>query len=103
MQNRRNFKVKRNSISQLQKTIQDFKNTQTEVKALHGRVEEAINKSFNAEKTDTNYIFLYFVKNTLPVGMIRLLFAVISGQLGFHFGGAEFPCCLLIKRCSSDI
>ncbi len=72
------LKLKETQSPQLNKTIQDFKNTQTEVKALHARVEEAINNSnYNAEKTDTNYIFLYFVKNTLPVGMIGLLFAVI--------------------------
>ncbi|QIY89502.1 sodium:solute symporter [Chryseobacterium gallinarum] len=72
------LKLKESNSPQLQKTIQDFKNTQIQVKALHGRVEEAINNSnYNAEKTDTNYIFLYFVKNTLPVGMIGLLFAVI--------------------------
>jgi len=72
------LKLKETQSPQLNKTIQDFKSTQTEVKALHGRVEEAINNSnYNAEKTDTNYIFLYFVKNTLPVGMIGLLFAVI--------------------------
>jgi len=63
---------------ELNTAIADFKATQKDVKELHGRVEEAINQSnFNAEKTDTNYIFLYFVKNTLPVGMIGLLFAVI--------------------------
>ncbi len=63
---------------ELNTAIANFKATQKDVKELHGRVEEAINQSnFNAEKTDTNYIFLYFVKNTLPVGMIGLLFAVI--------------------------
>lgn len=62
----------------LNSSIADFNSTQKQVKELHGRVEEAINKSnYNAEKTDTNYIFLYFVKNTLPVGMIGMLFAVI--------------------------
>lgn len=72
------LKLKETQSPQLKKTIEDFKNTQTQVKALHDRVEEAINHSkYNAEKTDTNYIFLYFVKNTLPVGMIGLLFAVI--------------------------
>ncbi|UQB69819.1 sodium:solute symporter [Epilithonimonas zeae] len=72
------LKLKETHSPELNKTIQNFKNTQTEVKALHGRVEEAINQSnLNAEKTDTNYIFLYFVKNTLPSGMIGLLFAVI--------------------------
>ncbi|WP_294268875.1 sodium:solute symporter [uncultured Chryseobacterium sp.] len=72
------LKLKETHAPQLTKAIKDFKDTQTQVKALHGRVEEAINQSnYNAEKTDTNYIFLYFVKNTLPVGMIGLLFAVI--------------------------
>ncbi|KQT18511.1 sodium:solute symporter [Chryseobacterium sp. Leaf404] len=72
------LKLKEIQSPQLNQKVEDFKNTQSEVKALHGRVEEAINQSnFNAEKTDTNYIFLYFVKNTLPVGMIGLLFAVI--------------------------
>jgi len=72
------LKLKEAQSPQLNNKIEDFKNTQTQVKALHGRVEEAINNSkYNAEKTDTNYIFLYFVKNTLPVGMIGLLFAVI--------------------------
>ncbi|KQR94202.1 sodium:solute symporter [Chryseobacterium sp. Leaf180] len=72
------LKLKEAHSPQLNNKIEDFKNTQTQVKALHGRVEEAINNSkYNAEKTDTNYIFLYFVKNTLPVGMVGLLFAVI--------------------------
>lgn len=72
------LKLKETHAPQLTKAIEDFKYTQTQVKALHSRVEEAINQSnYNAEKTDTNYIFLYFVKNTLPVGMIGLLFAVI--------------------------
>ncbi|PWS26846.1 sodium:solute symporter [Pedobacter yonginense] len=59
-------------------SIAEFKTTQKQVALLHTRVEQAINKSnYNAEKTDTNYIFLYFVKNTLPIGMIGLLFAII--------------------------
>ncbi|WP_431295449.1 sodium:solute symporter family transporter [Pedobacter sp. P26] len=69
---------KKKQSPSLNSSIENFKSTQKQVKELHGRVEEAINKSnYNAEKTDTNYIFLYFVKNTLPVGMIGLLFAVI--------------------------
>jgi len=69
---------KENHSPELNESIEKFKATQKDVKDLHGKVEEAINQSnFNAEKTDTNYIFLYFVKNTLPVGMIGLLFAVI--------------------------
>ncbi|WP_316736010.1 sodium:solute symporter [Pedobacter aquatilis] len=69
---------KEDNSASLNQSIESFKTTQKEVAALHGRVEEAINSSnYNAEKTDTNYIFLYFVKNTLPAGMIGLLFAVI--------------------------
>lgn len=69
---------KETNSPKLSTSIQDFKETQGEVRALHGRVEEAINQSnFNAEKTDTNYVFLYFVRNTLPIGMVGLLFAVI--------------------------
>ncbi|WP_294229690.1 sodium:solute symporter [uncultured Chryseobacterium sp.] len=72
------LKLKETNSPQLIQAVQDFKDTQTQVKELHGRVEEAINQSsYNAEKTDTNYIFLYFVKNTLPIGMTGLLFAVI--------------------------
>lgn len=72
------LKLKETNSPHLNQAVQDFKDTQTKVKALHGRVEEAINQSdSNSEKTDTNYIFLYFVKNTLPIGMTGLLFAVI--------------------------
>ena len=68
-------KIQSNALNQ---SINDFKVTQQNIRDLHGKVEEAINHSaLNAEKTDTNYIFLYFVKNNLPIGMIGLLFAVI--------------------------
>ena len=99
------LKLKETQSPQLTKTIQDFKNTQAEVKALHGRVEEAINNSnFNAEKTDTNYIFLYFVKKHLACRNDRFTVCRhFSGELGFNFCSPEFPCRLFIKRCSFDI
>lgn len=34
-------------------------------------------RHYAPDKNDTNYIFLYFVKNALPVGVVGLLFAVI--------------------------
>ncbi|MEH3113925.1 sodium:solute symporter [Pedobacter terrae] len=78
LQSRNILKEKENQSPDLNASIENFKSIQKQVKELHGRVEDAINKSnYNAEKTDTNYIFLYFVKNTFPVGMIGLLFAVI--------------------------
>ncbi|MBC7417977.1 MAG: sodium:solute symporter [Pedobacter sp.] len=64
--------------SALPTAVSAFKKTKREIADLHSKVEAAINNSnYNAERTDTNYIFLYFVKNTLPVGMIGMLFAVI--------------------------
>ncbi len=61
-----------------QPSLSDYKLVQQEIKKLHQQVETTINeKKISYEKTDTNYIFLYFVKNTLPIGMIGLLFAVI--------------------------
>ncbi|MGI9649669.1 sodium:solute symporter [Chryseobacterium sp. RLHN22] len=72
------LKLKKTNSPELNQALLNFKTTQNDIKSLHGRVEEAINNAdANAEKTDTNYIFLYFVKNTLPAGMIGLLFAVI--------------------------
>jgi SSS family solute:Na+ symporter len=34
-------------------------------------------KHYSADTNDTNYIFLYFVKHTLPKGLVGLLFAII--------------------------
>ncbi len=62
----------------IQQPLAGYKTIQQEIKVLHQQVETTINeKKISYEKTDTNYIFLFFVKNTLPVGMIGLLFAVI--------------------------
>jgi len=77
-QSRNIIEQKKAKSPQLENSIAQFKETQKDVKDLHQKVEEAINNAnYNAEKSDTNYVFLYFVKNTLPVGMIGLLFAVI--------------------------
>src|SRR3546814_562244 len=52
-------------------TLNAYKSNQQKIKQLHQQVEETINeKKISFEKTDTNYIFLYFVRNTLPVGLI---------------------------------
>lgn len=62
----------------LDNTVQEYKSNQQKIKELHSQVETTINeKNISIEKTDTNYIFLYFVQNILPTGMIGLLFAVI--------------------------
>lgn len=57
---------------------QRYRNTQQQLKALHAQTQAAINKAnLSEDKDDVNYVFLYFVKNTLPVGLIGLLFAAI--------------------------
>lgn len=58
--------------------INDFKNTQAQIHTLRDSVREHINKAApTADNGDTNYIFLYFVKNNLPKGLVGLLFAII--------------------------
>jgi len=67
-----------NGSDALNNTVQEYKSNQQKIKELHSQVETTINeKNISIEKTDTNYIFLYFVQNILPTGMIGLLFAVI--------------------------
>lgn len=62
----------------IDQTVAEYKAVQSDIKDLHSTVEDTINETgISIEKTDTNYIFLYFVQNTLPKGMIGLLFAVI--------------------------
>jgi Na+/proline symporter len=57
---------------------EEFRQTQQKLHALHETVKEEINTSgISSDNSDTNYIFLYFVKNTLPKGLVGLLFAVI--------------------------
>lgn len=55
-----------------------FLHTQKEMNAIRDSVTHIISSNhYSPDKNDTNYIFLYFVKNTLPQGIIGLLFAVI--------------------------
>lgn len=58
--------------------VADFKATQEKIKVLRDTVRENINRAApTSDNGDTNYIFLYFVKNNLPKGLIGLLFAII--------------------------
>src|SRR5690606_29926155 len=44
-------------------TVSEYKSVQQEIKELHSQVETTINeKKISNEKSDTNYIFLYFVQ-----------------------------------------
>src|SRR5690606_7398083 len=63
---------------ELDQTVAEYKAVQVQVRELHAEVQSTLNQTgIGVEKTDTNYIFLYFVQNILPPGMIGLLFAVI--------------------------
>lgn len=62
----------------LNNTVVEYRHTQQEIKLLRDTVARKIAiGSYSPDKNDTNYIFLYFVKHSLPVGIIGLLFAVI--------------------------
>lgn len=58
--------------------VTEFKATQQQMSALRDSVRLHINRVAPAsDNGDTNYIFLYFVKNNLPKGLVGLLFAII--------------------------
>ena len=64
--------------TQLDASVQQFKQTQTQIQSLRDSVSNQIAAhNYSPDKNDTNYIFLYFVKNSLPIGIVGLLFAVI--------------------------
>ena len=63
---------------QLDSSISRFTTTQQQIRSLRDSVSAHIaTQHYSPDKNDTNYIFLYFVKNALPVGIVGLLFAVI--------------------------
>ena len=56
----------------------EFIQTQHQLQALRDSVSTRITQqNYSPDKNDTNYIFLYFVTNALPPGIVGLLFAVI--------------------------
>jgi len=58
--------------------VDHFRHTQAQIQTIRDSVSHRIaSQSYSPDKNDTNYIFLYFVKNALPVGIVGLLFAVI--------------------------
>ncbi|WP_374164176.1 sodium:solute symporter [Arcticibacter sp. MXS-1] len=58
--------------------LSDFQHARGVVDSLRTEVRELIlSNGIGTDANDTNYIFLYFVKNTLPPGLVGLLFAII--------------------------
>ena len=69
---------KENNQPQLDSSIQQFSQTQHRIQSLRDSISNHISaQHYSPDKNDTNYIFLYFVKNALPKGIVGLLFAVI--------------------------
>ncbi len=61
----------------LEQAMQAFNMTGAELMHMRDSVSKHIAAHYSPDKNDTNYIFLYFVKNELPKGLVGLLFAVI--------------------------
>ncbi|WP_129713667.1 sodium:solute symporter [Pedobacter sp. SYP-B3415] len=61
-----------------QLAVVPYREAQRKLQDLHKEVETAIKeRRISADTSDVNYILLYFVKSSLPVGMVGLLFAII--------------------------
>ena len=59
-------------------TMNEYKQTQQQINNLRDSINSTLyQQHYSPDRNDTNYIFLYFIKNTLPVGMVGLLFAII--------------------------
>jgi Na+/proline symporter len=59
-------------------SLSQYSQTQHEIKTLRDSVSSTIAAhNYSPDKNDTNYIFLYFVRNSLPTGIVGLLFAAI--------------------------
>lgn len=55
-----------------------FRHLQQEMKQVRDSVQQGVTATVpGADKSDTNYIFLYFVQHNLPNGLVGLLFAII--------------------------
>jgi SSS family solute:Na+ symporter len=58
--------------------VADLKQTQNEIGILRKDVQRKISSAaLSPDANDTNYIFLHFVKHSLPAGLVGLLFAVV--------------------------
>ena len=68
----------READKSLEGAIHEFQATGIELQQHRGQIAQMLYAHhYTPDKNDTNYIFLYFVKNALPVGVVGLLFAVI--------------------------
>lgn len=58
-------------------TTESFVSAQNELRSLRAEFKGIVKKQGIAESSDTNYVFLHFVRTMLPVGLVGLIFAVV--------------------------
>jgi len=69
---------KEGSSAKRSAAVEAYQHTQEDIRSLRDSVSKYISShNYSPDKSDVNYIFLYFVKNALPKGIVGLLFAVI--------------------------
>lgn len=56
---------------------EEYRKAQSEVNGLRAEYRQLVKQQGVTEASDTNYIFLHFVRTTLPSGLVGLLFAVV--------------------------
>lgn len=56
---------------------EQFSQARAGVVKLRGEFQEIVKSKGIAEASDTNYVFLHFVRTSLPIGLIGLVFAVV--------------------------
>lgn len=71
------IQYKRENNAQLPVALSEFAEIRRQMQSMRDSISAHIAKNYSPDKNDTNYIFLYFVKNSLPKGIVGLLFAVI--------------------------
>jgi SSS family transporter len=70
--------LRKENSPQLDAAVTQFKQGQAATQRLRDSVSYHLNaKGYSQDRNDTNYIFLYFVRHSLPQGLVGLLFAVI--------------------------
>ncbi len=70
-------RYKKYNDPQLAVALSEFAGSRREIDLMRDSISKHIATHYSPDKNDTNYIFLYFVKNALPKGIVGLLFAVI--------------------------
>ncbi|MFC6267649.1 sodium:solute symporter [Frigoriflavimonas asaccharolytica] len=74
----KNEKIAEWKTSHSEKTMQELKDLHTEEVAIRGDVKKLIDeKAPEIESNDKDYVFIYYILNYLPTGIVGLLIAVI--------------------------